>query len=278
MPACERTYIVREGDTLERIARRLDTGVAELLAANPGLEPERLMPGMQLCVPGAALCPLGAFPYLVEEGDTFAALAERFGSSVAALQRANPQLAPEDLRPGDVLCILTPEAEPFSCPEGNLYVIREGDTLWQIAQAFGLSVAEIRAENPQLDPEDLQPDTLICLPLAPVPVSIVVNLAARTLTLLRQGLVLREYPVAVGKPETPTPTGEFRVINKQLEPGGPFGTRWLGLSVPGYGIHGTNAPSSIGTAASNGCIRMQNADVEQLFNLTPLDTPVRILP
>jgi len=80
-----------------------------------------------------------------------------------------------------------------------------------------------------------------------------------------------------GKPSTPTPRGNFKIINRAINPGGPFGVRWLGLSKPGYGIHGTNNPSSIGKAISNGCIRLSNANVLELANLVPIGTPVRIV-
>lgn len=90
--------------------------------------------------------------------------------------------------------------------------------------------------------------------------------------------LLREYPVAVGKPSTPTPPGNYKVINKVMHPGGVLGTRWMGLSIPGgnYGIHGTNNPASIGTAASLGCVRMYNHHVEELFPQVPIGTPVHI--
>lgn len=77
----------------------------------------------------------------------------------------------------------------------------------------------------------------------------------------------KTYPIAVGKPETPTPTGTYHIVNKIVNPGGILGTRWMGLDIPDgpYGIHGTFNPDSIGKAISNGCIRMYNADVEELF-------------
>jgi lipoprotein-anchoring transpeptidase ErfK/SrfK len=56
----------------------------------------------------------------------------------------------------------------------------------------------------------------------------------------------------------------------------PIGTRWMGLSKDGYGIHGTNAPASIGHAASHGCIRMRQQDLEELFDLIPVGTAVKI--
>ncbi|ACV61153.1 ErfK/YbiS/YcfS/YnhG family protein [Desulfofarcimen acetoxidans DSM 771] len=88
----------------------------------------------------------------------------------------------------------------------------------------------------------------------------------------------RNYPAAVGKPATPTPTGNYSVVNKIINPGGMLGTRWLGLNIPGgvYGIHGTNNPDSIGKAVSNGCIRMQNQDIEEIFPYIAIGTRVTI--
>lgn len=89
----------------------------------------------------------------------------------------------------------------------------------------------------------------------------------------------KTYPVAVGKPATPTPVGNWTIVQKALNPGGAFGVRWMRLSIPwgGYGIHGTNRPSSIGTAASHGCVRMYNADVIEVYEKTPIGTLVNII-
>ncbi|MDS1003871.1 L,D-transpeptidase [Clostridium sporogenes] len=108
---------------------------------------------------------------------------------------------------------------------------------------------------------------------------IVINRQAHTLTLFRNNNVYKIYKVAVGKPSTPTPKGTFKIVNRAVNPGGPFGTRWLGLSAPygDYGIHGTNNPSSIGKSVSNGCIRMFNNDVIELSNLVPIGTSVTIV-
>jgi len=107
---------------------------------------------------------------------------------------------------------------------------------------------------------------------------IVVSLEDRKLALLEDGQVKKVYLVAVGKATTPSPVGTFtierRVANptythngKVIAPGpnNPVGSRWMGLSLQGYGIHGTNEPRSIGKAASHGCIRMAKADLEELY-------------
>lgn len=89
----------------------------------------------------------------------------------------------------------------------------------------------------------------------------------------------KTYKVAVGKKTTPSPLGNWIIIQKALNPGGPFGVRWMRLNVPwgGYGIHGTNNPKSIGKAVSHGCIRMYNEDVIEVYDRTPIGTPVTIV-
>lgn len=107
---------------------------------------------------------------------------------------------------------------------------------------------------------------------------IVVSIPDRKLALVEDGRTVKIYSVAVGAPVSPSPTGSFTVIariahptwygpGKVVPPGksNPLGPRWIGLSRKGYGIHGTSNPRSVGRAASHGCIRMQNADVEELF-------------
>jgi lipoprotein-anchoring transpeptidase ErfK/SrfK len=108
---------------------------------------------------------------------------------------------------------------------------------------------------------------------------IVINTASHTLTLFRNNVLFKTYTVAVGKPSTPTPKGTFKIVERAINPGGPFGARWLGLNVPfgDYGIHGTNNPSSIGKNISNGCIRMYNNQVIELSNLVPIGTEVKII-
>lgn len=107
---------------------------------------------------------------------------------------------------------------------------------------------------------------------------LVVSLPDRRMALLENGYVKKVYVVAVGSKSTPSPTGTFTIMSRVANPSyshagkvvapgpdNPVGTRWMGLSAKGYGIHGTNAPKSIGKAASHGCIRMQKSDLEDLF-------------
>jgi lipoprotein-anchoring transpeptidase ErfK/SrfK len=128
---------------------------------------------------------------------------------------------------------------------------------------------------------------------APAPVVkrvLVVSLEDRKLALVEDGQVRKVYTVAVGKASTPSPTGTFtierRVANptyshdgKVVPPGphNPVGTRWMGLSIHGYGIHGTNEPKSIGKAASHGCIRMARPDLDELYALVSAGDTVELI-
>jgi lipoprotein-anchoring transpeptidase ErfK/SrfK len=118
---------------------------------------------------------------------------------------------------------------------------------------------------------------------------IVVSIADHRLVLFNGDRMVKVYDVAVGKPSTPTPEGEFRIVNRVPNPtyyhsgvviapgpNNPLGTRWMGLSAAGYGIHGTNVPSSIGKSASHGCIRMRQADLEELFELVNIGVTVEL--
>jgi lipoprotein-anchoring transpeptidase ErfK/SrfK len=106
--------------------------------------------------------------------------------------------------------------------------------------------------------------------------SIVILTARRRLELYDGNQLIQHYPIAVGRGAPPTPNGHYTIATKTVYPGGIFGSRWMGLSIPHYGIHGTNNPASIGQAVSKGCIRMHNHDAESLFQRVEIGTPVII--
>src|ERR1700733_9217553 len=120
--------------------------------------------------------------------------------------------------------------------------------------------------------------------------TLVVSIADRKLAVIEDGTMKKVYPVAVGKRSAPSPTGTFLIVDRVTDPSyyhaskvvppgphNPLGTRWMGLSEKGYGIHGTNAPKSIGHAASHGCIRMARPDLEELFSQVRVGDAVVIL-
>ncbi len=118
---------------------------------------------------------------------------------------------------------------------------------------------------------------------------LVISIPDRRLAVTEDGRIVKVYAVAVGASVSPSPTGTLKIINKVTNPtyfrsgkvirpgkSNPLGDRWMGLSATGYGIHGTNAPNSIGKAASHGCIRMGKEDVENLFKLVRVGDVVEI--
>jgi lipoprotein-anchoring transpeptidase ErfK/SrfK len=118
---------------------------------------------------------------------------------------------------------------------------------------------------------------------------IIISIADRKLALLEDGKVLKTYPIAVGARHTPSPDGDFVIVNhakdptyrhgnKEIAPGNsnPLGSRWMGLSLKGYGIHGTNVQSSVGKAVSHGCFRMRKQDVEELYTMVQVGDTVTI--
>lgn len=128
--------------------------------------------------------------------------------------------------------------------------------------------------------------------IQPSKLHILINTAVPWLRLYDGDTIIAAYPVAVGKPSSPTPSGNFTVQEKIVDPTwidpddtsiqidsgsqNPLGYRWLGLG-GNYGIHGTNNPNSIGYHVSHGCIRVQENNIEKLFSETPVGTPVKII-
>jgi lipoprotein-anchoring transpeptidase ErfK/SrfK len=118
---------------------------------------------------------------------------------------------------------------------------------------------------------------------------VIVSVPDRKLVVLQNGAVLRVFEVAVGADVSPSPSGTFDIVRRLTEPtyyhagvvipagdDNPLGPRWVGLNKKGYGIHGTNAPRSIGKAASHGCIRMRNRDIVRFFAMVSVGDTVEI--
>ncbi len=126
---------------------------------------------------------------------------------------------------------------------------------------------------------------------------IVIRRGSNTLTLFDGSRVVQRFGVATGQSRYPTPLGTFSIVTMQYNPwwyppdsewakglkpvppgpGNPLGTRWMGLSAWGVGIHGTPDAASIGYSASHGCIRMRIPDAEWLFGHVSVGTPVVIV-
>jgi len=118
---------------------------------------------------------------------------------------------------------------------------------------------------------------------------VVVSIPDRKLAVMESGRVVKTFPTAVGAPASPSPSGVFQIVNSIPDPtwyskgkivlpgpSNPLGPHWLGLSLKGYGIHGTSNPNSIGHNASHGCIRLRNTDIRELAKMVQIGDPVEL--
>lgn len=127
---------------------------------------------------------------------------------------------------------------------------------------------------------------------------LVINIPSRTLWVYEGDKIVQYYPVGVGRPGYMTPLGQFTVIRKIIDPGwehpykaagairiapgetNPLGSRWIGFHRKNggeYGMHGTDNPRSVGRFSSHGCVRMKTKDIEALFEIVDIGTPVNVV-
>ena len=177
---------------------------------------------------------------------------------------------------------------PTLIPERTAtYEIKPGDALIKIAKEFKTTTELIMRSN------NLTSDKIIPgkkLKVWTVPFTIFVDKSQNILLLKTEDEIIKSYVVSTGLNNS-TPVGTFKIINKLpnptwfkagavVAPGSPenvLGTRWLGFNMAGYGIHGTVEPEKLGQQVTQGCVRMLNADVEELYAIVPVDTEVTIV-
>lgn len=180
------------------------------------------------------------------------------------------------------------------------YRVRRGDTVLAIAGRYGADWQQVARTNGVNNPDRIYPGQWLMVETRRIvpavrALSIVINLPEAMLYAFDQGRLVFQAGVGLGKPgRWRTPTGAFTIVSKERHPtwevppsiqqemeaegrvvltrvrpgpDNPLGEFWLGLSMPGYGIHGTIAPSSIGQFWSHGCIRLHQEDIRQLFAL-----------
>jgi L,D-transpeptidase ErfK/SrfK len=185
----------------------------------------------------------------------------------------------------------------------TVYEVKAGDSLVTIGARFGVARATLIEMNQLTAPGTLAPGQQLVvdnthLAVANPLTNLTINIAQRLLV-LAEGERVRAFPISVGTRSWPTPVGSFTVVSKETDPVwdvpvsiqremaaqgkrviermepsplNPLGRHWIGLSLPGLGIHGTNAPASIYAFASHGCIRMHPDDVAELFRRVDVGT------
>ncbi|MFA5335703.1 MAG: L,D-transpeptidase family protein [Candidatus Omnitrophota bacterium] len=255
----------KEGKTEEAI-KELEKAVAEY--------PESKKAGEALVILGSLYEKQGK---LVEARDSFKKAYETYpGANI--IKEAQPKV--EEL---NMKILFSPYLDSYS----KEYTVQAGDSLAKIAKVFGTTVDLLRKSN------NISGNTIRLgqrLKVVTVKFSVVVDKSQNLLMLKQNDDVIKIYKVATGTNNC-TPVGTFKITTKLVDPvwykagvvappGSPeniLGTRWMGLSKEGYGIHGTTDPSSLGKQATAGCVRMLNAEVEELYGLLPEGTEVTIV-
>ncbi len=183
------------------------------------------------------------------------------------------------------------------CEEKVTYVVEKGDSVWKIAKHLNVTMQMVMRGN-ALEPTDPKVFPGQTLKIYKADWRILVSKSHYLLELRDGDRLVKLYHIGLGRQDR-TPVGTFRIATKEREPvwtyrgkryayGDPqnvLGTRWMGLEpvgttsalLEGYGIHGTKEPDSIGQAMSNGCVRMLNEQVEELFDIVPYNTQVEIV-
>lgn len=167
------------------------------------------------------------------------------------------------------------------------YIVKRNDNLIKIAKQFNTCVGLIKRAN-GLKSHIIKPEQKLKVNICKF--SLVIDKSQNMLFLKRNNEIIKTYLVATGK-DNSTPVGVLKITNKLenptwfktgavIPPGSPeniLGTRWLGLSIKGYGIHGTKEPEKIGEQITLGCVRMRNEEVEEIFSIVPVGTEVMIV-
>lgn len=189
------------------------------------------------------------------------------------------------------------------------YTVAPGDSLWAITGRFTMSRALLESWNGLANPDLLHPGMRLRVSDRHIvprrqPDGIVIDVAVRTLYWFERGAVKAHYPVGVGRTDWETPPGRYRIVGRREDPpwrvpqsiqdemrakgeevvryvppglDNPIGKYWIQLSAPGYGLHGTNAPGSVGKYASHGCMRLLPEHVARLYHEARDGTPVEIV-
>ena len=172
-------------------------------------------------------------------------------------------------------------------PESTFYTVKPADTLAKIAREYRTTIELILKSN-NLSSDRIIPGRKI--KICNVPFTILVDKSQNVLLLKAKEEIFKTYTVSTGKNNC-TPVGNFKIANKLINPtwfksgavippNSPenvLGTRWLGFDLPGYGIHGTNEPQNLGKQVTEGCVRMQSSEVEELYIIIPIGTEVTIV-
>jgi LysM repeat protein len=327
------THIVQPGETLQSIANRYGLTINQLAQINNIANPDRILRGQTLTVfttppaaapaeavevaaaPAAPAAPVEYIPAVTHEvgyGDTLAAIASRYGVTVAQVMELNGLDNPNRIYRGQSLTIVAGSGQPpvesggGAAPTGISYVVQPGDQLAAIAQRFGVSWPAVVQANNITDPNAIQAGQTLIIPsggslgdlgvinapaealvAAPQPAvttgrSIMVDLSDSRIYAYEDGRLVRNALASMGRAATPTVQGSFTVQRKyeaQTMTGPGYylpGVPWILYFYSGYAIHGTYWHNNFGQPMSHGCVNLPPEEAKWFYDFAALGTPVTV--
>jgi len=232
--------------------------------------------------------------HVVQPGENLFRIGLRYGVSVDALVTANALGNANHIWVGQRLIIPSSSSPNPNPPSSQVHVVRPGENLYRIALRYGLSYRTLASANGIVNPNHIYVGQRLRIPggssPSPQPPNpspsgsrwIDINLSAQRLTAYVGGTAVRSTYVSTGLPNTPTPTGDYRIYVK-YRADSMSGPGYYLPNVPyvmyfyrGYGIHGTYWHSNFGRPMSHGCVNLPTSEAQWLFNWASVGTLVRI--
>jgi LysM repeat protein len=306
-------HVVAAGETLRTIAARYGMTVDAIVAANNIVNPNRILAGQRLTIPGSG----GAAPsggggtHVVQAGENLFRIGLRYGLTVDQLLAANGLSNPDQVYAGQMLTIsggngsaapTTSAAPAPATSTSTTHVVQAGETLFRIALRYNVSLSALTTANQLGSANMIYAGQRLVIPNAsggtgggavgaavPAPVAgsalgkqIVVDLSEQSVYVYQNGTLLRQFLVSTGLPATPTVQGNFTVQRKYVStrmtgPGYDLpGVPYTMYFYQGYALHGTYWHSNFGQPMSHGCVNMRTPDAEWLYQFAPVGTAVRV--
>ena len=300
-------HVIATGDTLTNVAQRYGVEVASLAAYNQILDYNHVIIGQKLRIPpvgvaisapAVATLPGADGYHVVRQGEALGAIAQRYGLTLEVLMTLNDIENPNLVQLGTMLR-LTADVEPATAAiqvelDVLIYTVKRGDTLSEIAQAYGTTTGQISEDNGLTDMNVRVGQELKILPPAHAATvfgvnapedgerRIVIDLSDQTLTAYQGDVAVLYTYVSTGKDATPTRVGEFAIYQKletQHMTGDDYdlpGVPWVMYYDADFAIHGAYWHANFGFPTSHGCTNMTIPDSKALYAWAPLGTRVTV--
>jgi L,D-transpeptidase ErfK/SrfK len=221
-------------------------------------------------------CPVGSVPYTIRGGDTLEQIAKLYGANVSDILHVNPNIDPINLSVGKQICIPIQFQYYPNCPTTNYYVVKPTDSFESISAYFNLNPIQMLYANYGIDPDDLYEDQVLCIPIVPSPVNVIIRKEDAVVSVVNQNEIVTQYPIL--NPETLSfyNKDSYIILFKLVDPGSESGARYLGFSKSGLGIQSEHY-NLLTDDYSGTSIILRDESIQELFNLVTVGATVTIM-